>query len=254
MSLEASGMEKTGCNSFKKDLFKPQKNKPNKIHELFSKDTEVGFIALVQRGSCRFDQKVRAMQKSGAIAVIVGNTENELIKMYSSDDTSDIYIPSVSTTLDSYKELVILAKNNQEKPPMIKIYPNIIDWPLLDVVLITLLSPVILMLIILFVWQINQRRMQRKRLATPKMMQKLKTSTAKSDILEDKCPICLEYYVLEEQIRTLPCRHFYHTQCIDQWLTKINKICPMCKSDICVNETTPLVQRNTETTPIRNVF
>ena len=26
--------------------------------------------------------------------------------------------------------------------------------------------------------------------------------------------------------RTLPCKHFYHQQCIDLWLTQSSNVCP----------------------------
>ena len=34
-----------------------------------------------------------------------------------------------------------------------------------------------------------------------------------------------------EEVKVLPCRHFYHTECADQWLA-INRACPVCGKDI----------------------
>jgi hypothetical protein len=42
------------------------------------------------------------------------------------------------------------------------------------------------------------------------------------------CPICLAEYQNEELIRTLPCAHSYHTDCIDTWLSTCNN-CPLCR-------------------------
>lgn len=43
------------------------------------------WIALVKRGECSFITKIRTMQESGAIAVIVGDPErSEQVTMYSS--------------------------------------------------------------------------------------------------------------------------------------------------------------------------
>lgn len=42
------------------------------------------------------------------------------------------------------------------------------------------------------------------------------------------CPICLSDYVLEERVRTLPCAHTYHADCIDTWLGACNN-CPLCR-------------------------
>ena len=32
--------------------------------------------------------------------------------------------------------------------------------------------------------------------------------------------------------RILPCRHAYHTKCIDVWLTKNRRVCPVCKRKV----------------------
>jgi len=42
------------------------------------------------------------------------------------------------------------------------------------------------------------------------------------------CPVCLERYVVEDQVRTIPCFHTFHTSCIDPWLTQ-KAVCPVCK-------------------------
>jgi hypothetical protein len=41
----------------------------------------------------------------------------------------------------------------------------------------------------------------------------------------------MEDYVEGESIRTMPCLHYFHTPCIDKWLSR-GKICPICKFDI----------------------
>lgn len=49
---------------------------------------------------------------------------------------------------------------------------------------------------------------------------------------EDKlCLICLSEFIVGEQIKTLPCKHFYHVLCIDQWLVR-KPTCPKCKRSI----------------------
>ncbi|KAA8523075.1 hypothetical protein F0562_009498 [Nyssa sinensis] len=45
------------------------------------------------------------------------------------------------------------------------------------------------------------------------------------------CCICLAKYADNDELRELPCSHFFHTECVDKWL-KINASCPLCKFEI----------------------
>jgi len=47
----------------------------------------------------------------------------------------------------------------------------------------------------------------------------------------EACSICMNDFESNAAIRTLPCEHFFHPQCIDQWLT-IKRECPLCRHDI----------------------
>ncbi|KAJ1974084.1 hypothetical protein H4R34_004850 [Dimargaris verticillata] len=43
------------------------------------------------------------------------------------------------------------------------------------------------------------------------------------------CSICLDEFEPGVRIRMLPCHHYFHTKCIDIWLTKKSSLCPLCK-------------------------
>lgn len=47
----------------------------------------------------------------------------------------------------------------------------------------------------------------------------------------EKCAICLGDYEEDEEVKTLPCTHMFHTECVDRWL-KVNRTCPFCKQSI----------------------
>lgn len=48
---------------------------------------------------------------------------------------------------------------------------------------------------------------------------------------EDKCAVCLSEFERDEHVRTLPCSHLFHVECIDRWLV-FNKKCPVCRLHI----------------------
>ncbi|CAI9094415.1 OLC1v1030154C1 [Oldenlandia corymbosa var. corymbosa] len=45
------------------------------------------------------------------------------------------------------------------------------------------------------------------------------------------CCICLAKYAHNDELRELPCTHFFHKECVDKWL-KINAACPLCKAEV----------------------
>ncbi|CAI9784822.1 unnamed protein product [Fraxinus pennsylvanica] len=45
------------------------------------------------------------------------------------------------------------------------------------------------------------------------------------------CCICLVKYLNNDDLRELPCSHFFHKECVDKWL-KINASCPLCKAEV----------------------
>ncbi|KAK3809558.1 MAG: hypothetical protein J3Q66DRAFT_72399 [Benniella sp.] len=49
---------------------------------------------------------------------------------------------------------------------------------------------------------------------------------------ECRCSICLTEYLDKDRVRILACRHEYHAECIDIWLTSKSTQCPLCKHDL----------------------
>lgn len=49
---------------------------------------------------------------------------------------------------------------------------------------------------------------------------------------EEQCPICRVEYEPEDTVRVLPlCRHYYHPECIAEWLNR-NKVCCICSKEV----------------------
>ena len=57
--------------------------------------------------------------------------------------------------------------------------------------------------------------------------------TKQSSCRNSVCTICLEDYILGENLILCPCGHCYHKRCIKGWL-RIKNICPLCK--VLVNQ------------------
>ncbi|KAI1314399.1 hypothetical protein EDD11_002225 [Mortierella claussenii] len=207
----------------------------------------VSWVALVERGGrCSFVDKVRNMQASGAKAVIVGDNQKDgLITMYAREDTSDVLIPSVFITQNHYRELRYFGME-LGKGFLVKMLPDEIDWPVLDVIVFIILSPAFVVLFLFFLWKMRLRQQRLADLAPPEVVSNLPVKVFfKSKLKPDdpvECVICLEEYADEDELRTLPCKHEYHVACIDNWLTNRKKFCPICKRDICApTESTPLL-------------
>lgn len=55
-----------------------------------------------------------------------------------------------------------------------------------------------------------------------------------------QCSICCEDFILEENVRNLPCQHRYHEYCLRRWL-RSHSTCPNCRRQLSVNENSATV-------------
>ncbi|XP_061634281.1 E3 ubiquitin-protein ligase RNF13 isoform X1 [Phyllopteryx taeniolatus] len=211
------------------------------------------FIVLIKRFDCNFDVKVLNAQKAGYKAAIVHNVDSEnLISMGSNDldVMKQIDIPSVFVSEDtatSLKDDYLFDKGGH-----VILMP---DFSLpLEYYLIPFLIIVGICLILIVVFMItkfvqDRHRARRSRLRKDQLkklpIHKFKkgyapelsilarkvTSHGTGDIY-DVCAICLDEYEEADKLRVLPCSHAYHSKCVDPWLTKTKKTCPVCKQKV----------------------
>ncbi|XP_039296315.1 E3 ubiquitin-protein ligase RNF167 [Nilaparvata lugens] len=110
----------------------------------------------------------------------------------------------------------------------------------------------------------DRRRARRHRLPYASLKQIPSSKFHKGDPYET-CAICLEDYIEGDRLRILPCSHAYHSKCIDPWLTRKRRVCPVCKRKVFAanepppspsdsdsdsdNDTTPLVSGGSRSQP-----
>ena len=68
-----------------------------------------------------------------------------------------------------------------------------------------------------------------------KFMEKSQKEDNKNENFE-KCVVCMEKYKINDDIKTLPCFHIFHKECIEQWLKAGKDTCPICKNKVNNNE------------------
>ncbi|CAL8137675.1 unnamed protein product [Orchesella dallaii] len=57
----------------------------------------------------------------------------------------------------------------------------------------------------------------------------------------ESCVICWELYTAGDMLRTLPCRHEFHKECVDPWLLEHQPTCPLCRMGILENPGCPVI-------------
>ncbi|XP_063918395.1 E3 ubiquitin-protein ligase RNF13-like isoform X2 [Zophobas morio] len=208
-----------------------------------------------EKRNCSFEQKVRTGQAAGYDAVVVHNVNsNQLVPMSAKNDTG-INIPSVFVSESSG---LMLKKIYADPKYFIVITgesPFNIQTHLLIPFAIVVGICFIVMIIFLVVKCIKDRRRQRRHRLPTSTLNKIPICKYQKGDPYETCAICLDDYIEGEKLRVLPCNHVYHTKCIDPWLTKNRRVCPICKrkvfahdepqhdsdSDTDADDTTPLI-------------
>lgn len=208
----------------------------------------VPWIALVRRGNCNFEEKVKYAYQYGAAGVIIYNDKDDprLDKMRINDKERNI--TAVFTTKAKGKELIDILETYGEVNMAIiegtRHFRSIGNINRTSVLFVSI-SFIVLMIISL-VWlvfyyvqrfrylQTKDKQSRRLCNVAKRIIAKIPTKSIKSDDKEidnDCCAICIEPYKVTDVIRVLPCKHEFHKACIDPWLLE-HRTCPMCKMDI----------------------
>ncbi|GMH00328.1 hypothetical protein Nepgr_002167 [Nepenthes gracilis] len=214
-------------------------------------------FALIVRGGCSFEEKVRRAQKAGFEAVIVFNNEDDGGLVAMAGNPAGITIHAVFVSRASGEKLKKYAGNEKIE---VWIIPNVenLAWSIMAISFISLLA-ISAVLVACFLVRRHRRRREQPHPRVGEFhgmsssLVKAMPSLIFTAVLEDNCTastcaICLEDYRVGDKLRILPCQHKFHAVCVDSWLTTRRTFCPVCKrdartrtSDPPPSESTPLL-------------
>ncbi|KAJ1273609.1 hypothetical protein BS78_06G295000 [Paspalum vaginatum] len=215
-------------------------------------------FALIIRGGCAFDEKVKNAQDAGFKAAIVYDNENSgvLVSMAGSSSGTHIYAVFVSKASGE-----VLKKFSGHTDVEVWILPTFENsaWSIMAISFISLLAMSAVLATCFFV---RRHRIRRDHPRIPEsrefhgmssqlvkaMPSLIFTKVQEDNCTSSMCAICLEDYNFGEKLRVLPCRHKFHAACVDFWLTSWRTFCPVCKRDassgasgLPATEATPLL-------------
>lgn len=205
------------------------------FHPPLKDNSSNAFIALIRRHDCNFDVKVLNAQRAGYKAAVVYNTDSDdLLSMVSSDFNiaKQIDIPSVfigETSAKSLQEEFLYEKGGHLI--LLPSYSLPLEYYLIPFLIIIGLCLVLIVIFMITKFVQDRHRARRNRLCRAQL-KKIPVHNFKKGDEYDVCAICLEEYEEGDKLRILPCSHAYHTRCVDPWLTKTKKTCPVCKQKV----------------------
>uniref|UniRef100_UPI00358EBCC3 E3 ubiquitin-protein ligase RNF149 n=1 Tax=Myxine glutinosa TaxID=7769 RepID=UPI00358EBCC3 len=218
------------------------------------------WVALVERGGCTFREKILLAKGQNATAVLVSNNVgygNTTVTMTHAG-TGDIVALMIPHWQGLMMQQLMLNSTAWVCITCGAQHAQYIRGPSVVFVSISF----ILLMVVSLAWLIfyyfhrlyyatvhyrNQRLLED---AAKKAISQLPSRTIKKGDREteadfDSCAVCIEGYKSSEEVRVLPCKHFFHKNCVDPWLIN-HRTCPMCKLDIL--DTLGIKVRDDETT------
>ncbi|XVF59787.1 hypothetical protein PTKIN_Ptkin07bG0304100 [Pterospermum kingtungense] len=203
-----------------------------------SNETDPIRFALIIRGDCSFEEKIRNAQSRGFSAAIVYDDRDGGNLVYMMVNPKGIEVLAVFVSKSSGEFFKEHAKGEKGE---CCIYPllNRRAWTVFAICFLSLVV-IAAFLVIAFIAPrslSNWRRRNLVKSVDSKTVEALPRITFSSARLSqcstgETCAICLEDYRDGEILKVLPCQHDFHSNCVESWLTKWGTFCPVCKLDM----------------------
>ncbi|ODN03499.1 E3 ubiquitin-protein ligase RNF13 [Orchesella cincta] len=204
-----------------------------------SLDYPISWILLAKRSpDCHFQTKIENAQISGYSAIIIHNVGSNDTEVMGVEDPGKLMI--YATFIGEYDGWML--KNYTFPSPFFLRIRNefsVNSYLLPFAVIVGICIIVMLLFMVRLLWQqvvrwLRERRRSRRRKLPASALKKLPIHKWTKGDPYETCAVCLDDFVEQEKIRILPCYHGYHIQCIDHWLTKGRRVCPICKRKVIV--------------------
>ncbi|ELT95899.1 hypothetical protein CAPTEDRAFT_227655 [Capitella teleta] len=211
----------------------------------------VRWIALIQKGGCKLQQKIRNVVLKNASAVVIYETQNGSISIHeTSVDFEVSQVVSIFISKSKGQHIASLVDNGTKVMMHISVgrqqttqYSSINKTSVLFVSISFIVLMIISLAWLVFYYiqrfryahakeRLSKRLMNAAKKAITKMpVRTIKNGDKETDSDFDQCAVCIESYRASDVIRILPCKHMFHKSCVDPWLIE-QRSCPMCKLDI----------------------
>ncbi|XP_055375016.1 E3 ubiquitin-protein ligase Godzilla [Condylostylus longicornis] len=197
------------------------------------------FVLIIARNNCTFEEKIRNAQNAQYDAAIVYNIGSDDLEQMSAKNSTGIKIPAVFIGESSGNYIKDYYLNQSEYVLIINdaLPFNINKNLIIPFSVLVGLCFFVMILYMIYKCIREQRRLNQHRLPK-RLLKKIQVVKFSEGLPYESCIICLEEYSKGERIRVLPCKHAYHCHCIDVWLTKNRRVCPICKRRVFVRSET----------------
>uniref|UniRef100_A0A8C2YLL8 RING-type E3 ubiquitin transferase n=1 Tax=Chinchilla lanigera TaxID=34839 RepID=A0A8C2YLL8_CHILA len=162
------------------------------------------FIVLIRRLNCNFDVKVLNAQRAGYKAAINIDIPPVFIGESSANSLKDEF------TYEKGSHIILVPE-----------FSLSLEYYLIPFLIIVGICLILIVIFMITNFVQDRHRARRNRLGKDQL-KKLPVHKFKKGDEYDVCAI----------FRILPCSHAYHCKCVDPWLTKTKKTCPVCQQNV----------------------